>query len=92
MRNLLTEFGYNVDTPSILRIDNQSALKVSKNPEHHGRMKHLDLRYFWLRETVELGKITPEYIFTSEMPADILTKALPRVSVEKFREMMGFTL
>jgi hypothetical protein len=51
LRNCLTEFGYNVDTPSILRIDNQSALKVSKNPEHHGQMKHLDLHYFWLRET-----------------------------------------
>jgi hypothetical protein len=91
LRNLLTEFGYTVDTPSILRIDNQSALTVSKNPEHHGRMKHLDLRYFWLRESVELGKITPEYIPTSEMPADLLTKALPRASVEKFREMMGLT-
>src|SRR5277367_4897666 len=62
LRNLLTEFGYKVDSPSILKIDNQSALTVSKNPEHHGRMKHLDLRYFWLRETVELGKINPEYI------------------------------
>ena len=91
LRNLLTEFGYKVDSPSILKIDNQSALTVSKNPEHHGRMKHLDLRYFWLRETVELGKINPEYIPTSEMPADLLTKALPRASVEKFREMMGLT-
>jgi hypothetical protein len=91
LRNLLTEFEYTVDTPSILRIDNQSALTVSKNPEHHGRMKHLDLHYFWLRESVELGKITPEYIPTSEMPADLLTKALPRASVEKFREMMGLT-
>ncbi|KZT30331.1 hypothetical protein NEOLEDRAFT_1025576, partial [Neolentinus lepideus HHB14362 ss-1] len=30
--------------PSMLYIDNQSALAVAKNPEHHGRMKHLDLR------------------------------------------------
>jgi len=92
LRNLLMEFGYKVDAPSILRIDNQSAMTVSKNPEHHGRMKHLDLRYYWLRETVEFGKITPEYIPTSEMPADLLTKALPRITVEKFREMMGLTL
>ena len=25
-------------------MDNQSAIAVAKNPEHHGRMKHLDLR------------------------------------------------
>ncbi|KZT16843.1 hypothetical protein NEOLEDRAFT_1023340, partial [Neolentinus lepideus HHB14362 ss-1] len=30
--------------PSMLSIDNQSALAVAKNPEHHGCMKHLDLR------------------------------------------------
>lgn len=27
----------------LLYINNQSALSVAKNPEHHGRMKHLDL-------------------------------------------------
>src|SRR5579859_93922 len=54
MRQLLTEFGIPIKEPSILRIDNQSAISVSKNPEHHGRMKHLDLRYFWLRDQVTL--------------------------------------
>ena len=59
MRNILQEFGYPVKQPSTLFIDNQSALTVSKNPEHHGRMKHLDLRYFWLRDEVESGTIAP---------------------------------
>ncbi|KZT17968.1 hypothetical protein NEOLEDRAFT_1019288, partial [Neolentinus lepideus HHB14362 ss-1] len=36
--------GYPISGPSMLYIDNQSALAVAKNPEHHGRMKHLDLR------------------------------------------------
>ncbi|KAL1711782.1 hypothetical protein EV715DRAFT_268339, partial [Schizophyllum commune] len=26
---------------------------VAKNPEHHGRMKHLDLRFYWLRDEDE---------------------------------------
>ncbi len=43
LRNLFIELGYNMDTPSTLHIDNRSALSVAKNPEHHGRMKHLDL-------------------------------------------------
>ena len=46
MRNVLKEFGFLVTSPSTLFIDNQSAISVSKNPEHHGRMKHLDLRYY----------------------------------------------
>ncbi|KZT18485.1 hypothetical protein NEOLEDRAFT_1021152, partial [Neolentinus lepideus HHB14362 ss-1] len=36
-------FGYDMSSPSTLYIDNLSALSVAKNPEHHGRMKHLDL-------------------------------------------------
>ncbi|PIL25068.1 hypothetical protein GSI_12957 [Ganoderma sinense ZZ0214-1] len=50
--NLLTEFGYNVSSASKLLIDNLSALSVAKNPEHHGRMKHLDLRFYWLQDEV----------------------------------------
>ena len=52
LRNLLTEFGYEFKAPSTLHINNQSAISVAKNPEHHGRMKHLDLRFYWLRDVV----------------------------------------
>ena len=89
MRQLLVEFGIEVKDPSILRMDNQSAISVSKNPEHHGRMKHLDLRFYWLRDQVTLGVITPLFVPTEEMPADLLTKPLTRVKVERFRRMMG---
>lgn len=89
MRHILGEFGYDVSKPSTLRVDNQSAISVAKNPEHHGRMKHMDLRFYWLRDSVEAGHIDPVFLPTAEMPADLLTKALPRAKVEVFREMMG---
>jgi hypothetical protein len=89
MRNILQEFGEQIDGSSPLFLDNQSALCVSRNPEHHGRMKHLDLRTFWLRREVDQGTITPFHIPTAEMPADLLTKALCREKVIKFRAMMG---
>ena len=41
MRNLLDEMGFSLTGPSMLRIDNQSAISVAKHPEHHGRMKQL---------------------------------------------------
>ena len=46
LHNLFSEIGYPVKEASTLFLDNQSALAVTKNPEHHGRMKHLDLRYY----------------------------------------------
>ena len=89
LHNLLHSFGYKFDSPSIIHIDNQSALQVAKNLEHHGRMKHLDLRYYWLRDEVKKGSIRLEHIRTDEMPADLLTKSLQRIKVQRFAEMMG---
>ena len=43
MHQFMGELRYPLPTVSTLLIDNQSAISVSKNPEHHGRMKHLDL-------------------------------------------------
>lgn len=77
MHNLLLEFGYKLPGPSVLHMDNQSAISVSKNPEHHGRMKQLDLCFFWLQDAVEQELITPRFIPTEEMPAYALTKPLP---------------
>jgi hypothetical protein len=89
LRNLFSELGFSITGPSTLYIDNQSALAVAKNPEHHGRMKHLDLRFYWLRDEVEKGRIGMVHLRTSQMPADLLTKALSRVKVEGFRKMFG---
>jgi hypothetical protein len=52
-------------------------------------MKQLDLRFFWLRDEVEACRIAPKFIRTKEMPADILTKALPCKSVVHCKEMLG---
>ena len=89
LRNLFIEFGYTFSTPSPLHIDNQSALSVAKNPEHHGRMKHLDLCYYWLRDVVEAGQIDVCYLPTKSMPADIMTKALGRIKVQEMCELLG---
>jgi hypothetical protein len=89
MCNILSELGEPVTGPSTLCIDNQSAIAVGKNPEHHGRMKHLNLQHFWLRNAVEDGRILLKYVSTNDMLADILTKALPRVRVVACCDMMG---
>ena|SRR5882724_11484511 len=91
MRNLLFEMGFTSDTPSNLCIDNQLAIQVTKNPEHHSRMKQLDLKTFWLRDIVDRKIISPEFTRTEHMPADILTKALPKVKIDLFSKMLGLS-
>ena len=89
MRQFMGELGYPSSTSSTLLMDNQSAISVSKNPEHHGRMKHLDLRWYWLRDSVDSGVIKPVFVPTEDMAADMLTKSLMRPYVEKCRKLMG---
>jgi hypothetical protein len=89
LRQFMGELGYDISGPSLLRMDNQSAISVSKNPEHHGRMKHLSLRLFWLRDAVEDGIIAPTFVTTHDMAADIFTKALDRLKLQKCVGMLG---
>lgn len=89
LRNFFSELGYTFPSSSVLYSDNRSAIAVAKNPEHHGRMKHLDLRYYWLRDAVAKGLIDIRHLRTDDMPADALTKALPRQRVMVMRGLLG---
>ena len=48
MCTLLTELGHDVSTPSPFMVDNQSTLRVLKNPELHNQMKHIDIEMHWM--------------------------------------------
>lgn len=84
-------FGFTFNHPIPLGIDNQSALSVAKNPEHHRHMKHLDLRYYWLHDEVTKGTISVHYVSTRDMPADALTKALNRDTLAHLLSIFGLT-
>jgi hypothetical protein len=92
MRLFLGELGYSFDAPLLLLVDNQSALQVAHDPEHHGCMKHLDSHFFWLRNMVNSGVIAVRYIPTADMAADLLTKALARIKVVAALAQLGLTV
>ena len=69
--------------------DNQGALALVKNPQLHERSKHIDICHHYIRDLAEKEMLRIDYIPTSEMIADGLTKPLARVAFEKFKSMMG---
>lgn len=73
----------------LLKVDNQSAIALCKNPVFHERSKHIDIRYHYVRDCVEEEKIVVEYVRTGAQLADILTKPLPRVRFQEMKEMIG---
>lgn len=72
-----------------LFIDNQSAIKLIKNPVFHKRTKHIDVRYHFIREKYDDKSVIIEYVKSEEQLADIFTKALPRAKFEKLRELLN---
>jgi hypothetical protein len=74
-----------------MRGDNQGALALVKNPHLHERSKHIDIRYHFIRDLAEKGKLNVEFISTTsqEMVADGMTKPLQRVAFERFKAQLG---
>jgi hypothetical protein len=75
--------------PVVLRVDNQSAISLSKNPVLHERSKHIDTRYHFIRDHVDAGRIDVQYVCTNEQLADILTKPLSRLKFQEMRVKIG---
>lgn len=70
-------------------MDNQSGIRLIKNPEFHFRTKHIDVRYHFIREKYEEGMFELNYIETKSMIADIFTKALPANKFNELRSKLG---
>jgi hypothetical protein len=53
------------------------------------KLRHVDIYNHWLRQEAQEGRIIIKWISTSKMPADGLTKLLPRQKYEAFRTMIN---
>lgn len=73
--------------------DNQGADSMARNPVFHGRAKHIakhiDLRYHFVRETIQKKRICVKYLPTEEMIADVLTKGLSTPKHQNCVRKMG---
>jgi hypothetical protein len=81
------------DYPDVHRVliygDNKPLMSLTSNPAHHSRTKHIAVPYHYIREQVELGNIKADYLPTSMMPADGLTKPLTAIAFDRFVQMLG---
>jgi hypothetical protein len=52
-------------------------------------LKHIEIKYYFIRDKVQEGEVKLEYIPTNEQTTDILTKPLSTIKFAYFREKMG---
>lgn len=89
LRNVLMQVTGEQLGPVVIYIDNRSAIDLAKNPVFHGRSKHIDIRFHFIRECVERGDIVVKHVSGESQRADILTKALVTVKFERMRKLLG---
>ena len=65
--------------------DSKSAIAISCNPMHHSKMKHIRVRYHFIKEHVEEGTVEIHFVKIDYQLADLFTKAL---SKERFDELV----
>ena len=72
-----------------LYCDNQSAIRLIKNPEFYERSKHIDIRYHFIREHYQDGLFEISYVRSEDQKADMFTKTLTGARFKVLRESIG---
>ena len=88
IQNVFHELGYSIGAIPICS-DNQGAIFVSQNPVTEKRTKHIDVRYHYIRDVIDKGKVEVLFVPGVDNPADIFTKNLGPIKIRKFREELG---
>eukprot|EP00253_Pinus_taeda_P015531 PITA_15531 len=89
MKQTLQDLQVKFDEPIPIFCDNTSAISISKNHVMHSKMKHILIKYHFVREKVAKKNIKLKYVDTKEQIADIFTKPLPREAFEYLRQKLG---
>jgi hypothetical protein len=89
----LTQLLHDIDKncqyePVTIFEDNQGAIALVENPVHHQRSKHIDIKYHFIRNECNRGKIDVVYLPSEDMIADILTKPASKYKLDQFKDFL----
>jgi hypothetical protein len=83
LRQLLEFIGRPEHAPTVIAEDNRGAIEWVKNEVDHKRSKHIDVKYHYVRQLNEEGKITIVKVDTHDNRADPFTKALTHAAFDR---------
>ena len=89
LRELLSGlFGLGLEATCIW-FDNQSCMKSSENPVVYDKLKHIEIRYYYIGDIVQKGVVRLNFVTIEDQVADVFTKLLSRMKFEYFRDKLG---
>ena len=81
-------FNHEMD-PTTIHCDNQSYVNISENLVFHDKSKHIEIKYHYIRDMVQIKIVQMKYLSTHEQIADIFTKTLSKTNFNYFHERLG---
>ena len=87
--NFIGEQGYSIQDTAIYQ-DNKSAILLEKNGRLSSgkRTKHIEARYFFIKDYQERGYVNVKYCPTDDMVADFFLKPLQGSKFHKLRDLI----
>ena len=82
------DYGIHIDHIPI-KCDNTSTINLSKNPIKYSRTKHIDIKHHFLRDHIQNGDISLEFIDTNNQLVDIFTKPLNEERLNFIKHDLG---
>lgn len=89
MKRALKELRHGDEVYTHIKCDNSSTIKLSKNPMMHGHIKHIDVRYHFLRNLTKEGSIALVHCGSDDQVADVMTKPLKVDAFQKLQSLLG---
>jgi hypothetical protein len=84
-RNVLKELKIkDTKDPIVIYADNQDVIKLTTNSIFRKRIKHIAIKYHYIRNLIQQKKITLQFKLSNEMIANDLTKSLESIKFQKF--------
>ena len=76
-----------------IRCDSRNAIKyITKNPVQHSQTKHVDVRHHFIRDHVEKGNVSLEFVSTNSQLADIFTQCLSEEQFNYIHQELGMII
>lgn len=89
LRRIFKEIQFKQQGATSIYCDNSLTIKLSRNPVLHGRSKHIDVKYHFLRDLAKDEVINLIFCRSEDQVADIFTKPLKTPLFHKLRELLG---
>lgn len=89
IKEVLRAFDITSTDPTTVLTDSQSCISMIRNQRFSHRSKHIDVRYHYLKQQVEIGNVQLKYVPTEHNTADLMTKPLGPIKTQYLRGKAG---